>query len=96
MSYPQSPGYKVTGPSQDAAIAMVSVAGTLRDRVLAAIEQAGAGMTTDECADRLGETVLSIRPRFSELAAKGRIEDSGFRRANKSGRFATVWRAARV
>lgn len=96
MSYPASPGYKVEGPSKDAAIAMIPVAGTLRDRVFSAIERASNGLTTDECADRLGETVLSIRPRFTELAAKGEIEDTGLRRKNASGRSATVWRVARV
>lgn len=96
MSYPASPGYKVEGPSKDAAIAMIPVAGNLRDRVLNAIEREANGLTTDECADRLGETVLSIRPRFTELAAKGEIEDSGLRRKNASGRSATVWRIARV
>lgn len=96
MSYPQSPGYKVTGPSQDAAIAMIPIAGTLQDRVYAMIERSANGLTTDECAERLGETVLSIRPRFTELAAKGEIEDSGIRRKNASGRSATVWRVARV
>jgi len=60
------------------------------------IERSANGLTTDECAERLGETVLSIRPRFTELAAKGEIEDSGIRRKNASGRSATVWRIARV
>lgn len=96
MSYPATPGYKVAGPSKDAAIAMIPTAGTLRYRVFSAIEKSQNGLTTDECADRLGETVLSVRPRFTELASGGWIEDSGKRRKNASGRSATVWRVARV
>lgn len=96
MSYPATPGYKVDGPSKDAAIAMIPTAGTLRYRVFSAIENSISGITTDECAERLGETVLSIRPRFTELMNGGWIEDSGIRRKNASGRSATVWRVARV
>lgn len=96
MSYPTTPGYKVDGPSKDAAIAMIPTAGTLRYRVFTAIENSPNGLTTDECADRLGETVLSIRPRFTELMNGGWIEDSGKRRKNLSGRSATVWMVARV
>jgi len=96
MSYPQTPGYKVDGPSKDAAIAMIPSAGTLRYRVFNAIEKAPNGLTADECADMLGETVLAIRPRFTELANGGWIQDAGARRKNTSGRAATVWRVARV
>lgn len=96
MSYPQTPGYKVDGPSKDAAIAMIPSAGTLRYRVFNAIGKAANGLTTDECADLLNETVLAIRPRFTELASGGWIEDSGSRRKNRSGRSATVWRVAHV
>ena len=42
----------------------------------------------------LGESVLAIRPRFSELRALGQITDTGARRINDSGRSAIVWRAA--
>lgn len=49
--------------------------------------------TADEVADMLDESVLSIRPRISELAHKGLITDSGIRRTNESGSLATVWRA---
>lgn len=51
-------------------------------------------LTTDECASLLEESVLSIRPRFSELRALGQITDTGDRRLNDSGRRAIVWRAA--
>ena len=48
--------------------------------------------TADDVATRLGETVLAIRPRITELAKNGLIEDSGQRRPNASGRAAKVWR----
>lgn len=49
-------------------------------------------MTTDECADRLGIDKLSIRPRFSELAALSKIADTGERHVNpSSGKRAIVW-----
>ena len=96
MSYPATPGYKVDGPSKDAARAMKPRASKLRDHVYYMIEKCADGLTTDECAERLGKSVLSIRPRFTELLAMGKIEDSGRRQMNASGRVATVWRIARV
>lgn len=95
MTYPASPGFKVSGPSQGAAIGYAKRASTLRQRVFDEIADAIFGLTADECAERMGETVLAIRPRFTELASVGCIEDTGLRRKNRSGRNATVWRIAR-
>jgi hypothetical protein len=67
----------------------------LRAECLREIKRCWMGCTADECAGYLGETILSIRPRFSELRAFGLIEDTGDRRLNDSGRRATVWRATR-
>jgi predicted ArsR family transcriptional regulator len=50
------------------------------------------GATADEIATELGESVLSVRPRVSELRALGEIEETGERRVNESGRRAIVWR----
>jgi predicted ArsR family transcriptional regulator len=62
------------------------------------IEQDGAdcgqGLTADECAKALHESVLAVRPRLSELHTDGFIEDSGQRRPNLSGHSAVVWRLA--
>jgi predicted ArsR family transcriptional regulator len=55
-------------------------------------ERWGAQFTADEAASELGESILAIRPRLSELVALGKIEDSGLRRKNASGMTATVWR----
>lgn len=90
--YPHSAGYKRNGTSQESATRIAPRARTLRDRVLSALKI--EPLTTDEVAERLGESVLSIRPRFSEALALGLIEETTETRRNRSGRLATVWRAA--
>lgn len=91
--YPAVPGSKAAGTSSDAAEAMKPRAGILRAKVLDCLREYGP-MTADECADALRESVLAIRPRFSELRALGLVVDTGERRENDSGRRAIVWRAA--
>ena len=90
-TYPKAPGFKAHGTSQEAAQS-VDVA-TLRANVLKALRRHGP-MTADACAARLRRSVLSIRPRFSELRALGQIVDSGVRSKNESGHRAIVWRVA--
>lgn len=91
--YPDTPGYKAPGTSKDAARATTGRAETLRQRVLEAIEKAGnRGLTPDEAAAALGETVLAVRPRFSELKALDKIYQTGARRANASGLKANAWK----
>lgn len=90
--YSNWPGHQKTDTSKDAADAMAPKAPILRERVLNLMTVGGThGLTADECADRLGETILSVRPRLSELRAKGKIKDSGRRRKNESGHSAIVW-----
>lgn len=88
-TYPQSPGFKTEGTSQQAAVAIEGKAANLRARCLAHVQ--AHPCTADECAMALGETVLAVRPRFSELRTMGKISDSGKRRCNVSGRSANVW-----
>ncbi len=97
MLYPHAPSAKVTGTSEDAARSMDSNAVTLRFEIFRVMQRthAPSGWTADEMASWLGESVLSIRPRFSELKALGKIYDSDMRRKNSSGRSAVVWLAAR-
>ena len=90
QKYPNQPGYRIDGPSKDAAPTRTE-ASTLRSSVLAVIRQRPS--TADECARLLSESILACRPRLSELVALGLIEDSGERRANESGKSATVWRS---
>ena len=88
--YPHAPGYRDLDTSRDAAHGVAGRANLLRDRCMAALTR--KPMTADETADALGENLLSIRPRITELIRLGKIEDSGDRRANASGRRAKVWR----
>ncbi len=91
--FPDSPGYKGTDTSKKAAESVKQDAPLLRRMCLDVIAKSPDGMTADEAAEALGESVLSIRPRFSELKATGEIRDTGFRRRNISGRHAVVWAA---
>ena len=87
--YPAIPGHRGTDTSIAAAASMHDSAPTLRSRVLDALARQPG--TADECAARLGETILACRPRLTELQRLGLIEDTGERRANVSGRLAAVW-----
>lgn len=89
-AYPVAPGAKEDTTSLEAALTASKRVLTLRKRVLDAI--AALPGTADEIAERLGETVLAIRPRFSELRKMDRIEPTGQRRKNDSGSSAHVWR----
>lgn len=77
--------------SRQAAADAAETAGELRARALAVIQHGPA--TADEVAQVLGKSVLSIRPRCSELVKLGAIRDSGQRRKNASGKSAIVWQA---
>lgn len=88
----RGPGWKEPTTSRDAAKAIAPRATVLRGRCLEAFRSRGP-MTADECAAVLGESVLAIRPRCSELRSEGLIEPTGERRANASGMRAAVWRA---
>jgi hypothetical protein len=90
--YPDSPGFKASGPSEQAATAISSsTAKTLRDQVLKTIANAPAGLSADAVADRLGRSVLSVRPRVSELRRLGEIRPTTARAKNESGMTATIW-----
>jgi len=91
-SYPNQPGFKAFGTSQQAASAAARYAGNLRELALAVIIEAGVqGRTADEVADKLNKSVLAVRPRVAELAAQARIIKTGVRRLNRSGLPANVW-----
>lgn len=61
----------------------------LRQRIV--LELATRSMTPDECAASMGESILSVRPRFTELKKRGLIRKSGDCRKNASGVRAAVW-----
>jgi hypothetical protein len=92
--YPQQPGYKeLGGTSQAAAEQIASAAATLRDRAFRCLGEHGP-LTADETAERMGEDILAIRPRFSELYRQGAIRKTTLRRPTRSGTKATVWELA--
>lgn len=90
--YPAVPGFKDGDTSRAAAASMAGCAALLRRRCLESLRTDGPA-TADEVAERLSLSILSVRPRFSELNRDGLIADTGERRANASGRSAKVWAA---
>ena len=88
--YPHQPGAQDRDTSRAAATDAAETAPQLRARALAIVEQSN-GLTADEVAGRLGLSILSIRPRLTELSRMGKVRDSGVRRRNASGKKAIVW-----
>ena len=93
FTYPDSPGYKEHTTSKHAAEAIKPRAGTLQARVLQVLLWFEG--TPDEIASRMGETVLAVRPRVTELYKKTLIERTGEVRKNISGMPAHVYRLSR-
>ena len=79
--YPHGPGFKSHGTSSAAAHDLAASAARLRMDVLREFT-AGEG-TADQIATRIGRSILSVRPRVSELSALGKIEQTGERRKNE-------------
>jgi hypothetical protein len=92
LIYPDRPGFKVEGPSEEAAQRIG--AAKMRAAVLAQIGSYQSGATADEVAKDLNLSVLSVRPRVSELNRMGEIQQTAARRKNESGMAATVWQIA--
>lgn len=90
-TYPAKPGWKARETAQEAATAQEPKAPRLRGLCLDYLLKNGPS-APDEVAEALGIDKLSIRPRFSELAALGKIEDSGQRGYNASGKRCIIWR----
>jgi hypothetical protein len=91
--YPDGPGFKVSGPSEQAATRIAPTAAAMRATVLKVYANTyPQGLTVDEVATALHLSVLSVQPRVSELHRSGSLADTGSRRKNSSGMTATVWR----
>lgn len=88
--YPHRPGWKKRDTSRQAAEQISVVVTGLQSKVLEFIRSGPA--SADELASYIEISILSARPRCSELAKMGLIEDSGERRANESGKMAIVWK----
>jgi predicted ArsR family transcriptional regulator len=95
LIYPDAPSFKASGPSEEAAEAMRGTANKMRAAVLAQFAQYPGGATADAVARDLNLSVLSVRPRVSELKRTGKIKQTGARRKNESGMTATVWQISR-
>ena len=87
--YPDRPEYQPVKSIPKRAKAAAEKAPILRERMLALFSET-SGLTADECAQRLGMTLLSIRPRLTELKRGNLIKDSGERRLNDAGRSVRV------
>lgn len=85
-SYPHLAGHQATDTSRDAA---PLDAATIRAKVLSTFKDS-APMTADECAERMRLSILTIRPRCTELKRLGLLRDTGKRRPNASGKMAMV------
>jgi hypothetical protein len=91
FAYRGAPGVKSDDATTlRAALDMAGRAHYLRAAVLSDMKANGPG-TADQIARRIGESILAIRPRCSELRAAGFIRDSGVRSRNDSGKSAIVW-----
>ena len=72
------------------AAAVVPVA-DLEARVLRALRNSRAGMTTHELAWLLNMDLVSVSPRMRPLVEKNLVRNSGELRRGKSGRSSIVW-----
>lgn len=88
--YPSAPGHKGGATSAAAAEAVAPSASTYREMVLRGLRRRGPS-TPEEMALWLRVDLMSIRPRFSELSAKGLIRRTGQTRISRTGKRANVW-----
>ncbi|MBR0882448.1 MULTISPECIES: hypothetical protein [Bradyrhizobium] len=89
-TYPSAPGWKEGETSREAAEEVAGGAEAQRRRAFAYIRE-NPGHTADEIAAALRESVLTIRPRISELRKMQLITNEG-RGRNRSGKAAHCWR----
>ncbi len=93
MTYPNTAGYTEPTTSKAAADAIDSKgrADTIRDKVVGYLRYEYEA-STEEIADRIDESYVSVQPRISELRAKGLIESTGKTVKGRFGRAISVWR----
>jgi len=91
--YPATPGWKDPGISRENAerIQQSGRAAALRNRVRQLFEDGFIG-TADDAAASLGENVLAIRPRCTELKKQNVLERIPLRRRGAGGGTAAVLR----
>lgn len=92
MTYPESAGFKGTVETgREGAERINPTLGHRQAEALAALRVMGEA-TADQVADRLGRHWFHVRPRFSELKAKGEVQDTGRRLATGLGGRTVVYR----
>lgn len=91
--YPNVAGSKEKGDTSELAAESIEStdAKVLRASCLEIVRHY-APISADEAARMLQRSVLSVRPRFSELRKQGLIEPAGERVTNESGMSAKRWR----
>lgn len=94
FSYPHAPGVKNRSSDTSRAAARRTARILSPTEALVMRELAIAPMTADEIADRLTMLPTQIRPRCSQLAARGKIIDTHTRRPNACGNDMIVYRVA--
>jgi hypothetical protein len=94
-TYPHAAGFKAYGTSKEAADAITPKLGELQSAVLQWLRRQGeAGGTPDECARDLSLSLLTARPRFTELKIMGLITPLPNRRGiTDCGKKSQVYRA---
>ena len=93
LPYPNQAGYRKQSTSKEAAEDINKKLPHLRDKVLQVIQNKGKyGATPEEVASLLNITILSVRPRFTELKLSNHIVDSGEKRKNEFNKNIIVWR----
>ena len=93
LIYPDAPGFKEKGgASEEAAQRIAPALKKNQTEAFNAFHRAGKPLTADELAEFLGKTIVSVRPRVSELRRLGLIVSTGERRASSFGQASTVWR----
>lgn len=91
--YPEHAGFKEKrGTSLEAAIQVEKKGRAARLRDLVLKQLAFGPQTADEIARGIGESILAVRPRVSELKNQDKIEPTTDRRENASGMTARVWK----
>lgn len=88
-----SAGWKARETSREAAQAVAPTCEAIRQRIVALLAGKSDPMTADEITRALGIDGFTVRPRITELAKRGAIEDSGIRKPGSRGRTQTAWRA---
>ncbi|RJE82970.1 helix-turn-helix domain-containing protein [Paracoccus onubensis] len=87
-------GWKGQLSSMAAADHAASRTHILRHKIIRLMIAIGSPLTADEIAKVMNLSVLTVRPRISELAKAGKLVDSGKRGTNASGRSAVRWRVS--